>query len=76
MRVVISVLPAIGFIAAVGGHAAFHVRSVPACEVVCTTDCPPVDNERGLERYLAEQDYMLGMSYGTAVAFTVYAASR
>ena len=56
-----------------------NVRNEPerAYEITgMRTDCPPVDNERGLERYLAEQDYMLGMSYGTAVAFTVYAASR
>ncbi len=35
-----------------------------------------LDNAPVISRYLAEQDYFMGMSYGLAAAFTVYSFMR
>ena len=67
-------LPFLFFVLILAGHAAHSMVRNDAYEVDCVETCPPEGGVvAGLRLYLTQQDYMVGLSYALAGAFTVYA---
>ncbi len=67
-------LPLIVFALVLTGHATSWTIRNDACAVGCAETCPPGDAAAGrLRSYVSQQDYMVGLSYALAGAFTLYA---